>query len=185
MVEHALRHDGFVNLCAQAPVTGELIGAMYVTIGAIFSAIRRFPITTSVDIGARGGEVISEIMTWLSDQRSRASPTDILKISAEYLRLGLVNERQVNFMMSEAQKPLKGRPISKRVTALNALNERRLKRLSWTRLANKFCSCDEEEHSARCADRLRHQVRELEQFLAWLSTWRKWAEDFLHGENPS
>jgi hypothetical protein len=61
----------------------------------------------------------------------------------------------------------KGRPVSRRLDAIRALELKQAdpKRWTWPELAQKFCSCGEKKHTATCSERLRREVGHLKRLL--------------------
>jgi hypothetical protein len=60
-------------------------------------------------------------------------------------------------------------PTDSRPEGLAAADEREKTGLSWPQIANRVCRCGNLVHSRKCAERLRGQKTELENFLARLS----------------
>jgi hypothetical protein len=182
---NVLRSEEVVELRSKRPVTAELIETWVAVLLAGVGASQRKEYSNALNVFTKCVDCTGEIATWVAGERALPSPTAILSSTQEWLANGFLTAEQVTILMSNAEHRPPGRPISKRLKATEALDERRTTSHSWTQLARTHCDCRKDEHTAICTDRLRHQVRELEQFLVRLSRWRKWAEDFLHGDNPT
>lgn len=123
---------------------------------------------------------------WIAGRRpeGKAAADGLYSLGDVWVRQGAITTAGVAHAAANVQKRKPGRPVTpQRQIAVMALDLRRTSALSWTKLAQKFCNCENVEHTAKCTDRLRKQVVELERFLALLSTWRKRIERFLHGAN--
>jgi len=67
---------------------------------------------------------------------------------------------QLSLLLREAKRRLKGRPVTKRSTAVLAL-ELSLAGHTWRELAQKLCDCKRTRHDEDCEDRLYAQVKHL------------------------
>ena len=73
---------------------------------------------------------------------------------------------QVGGVLQNRFKKGKGAPVSNRLPVLLAVELKRDNpRLSWMKLAIKFCQCGEPTHNIKCRERLRHQAQELDEML--------------------
>ena len=59
----------------------------------------------------------------------------------------------------------RGRPVSVRFLAVNALEIRMSQGKSWSELATKLCPCGETDHTLKCSERIRVAVWALEEVL--------------------
>ncbi len=110
---------------------------------------------------------IVELMGWLSDDEPPPSETELALSFQQNQNAGWTVEHSIQYLDLQ-RKRRRGRPRSKRRLALFALEERQLEGLSWMKLANKFCPCSLRPHDERCRERLRHQVKQLQEMLARL-----------------
>lgn len=72
-------------------------------------------------------------------------------------------------ILVKAGKKSKGRPITKRQVAIQALEKRLLdSSRSWSNreLAQQFCNCDKEKHDEKCSQSLRQTIIQLRKILA-------------------
>jgi len=103
---------------------------------------------------------MAELASWIANA-SPETATSARDDFRQYLSAGLTPEQ--SFALSqERPKKKRGRPVSKRRVAVDAL-EMRLQnpKLSWTRVAIKVCSCGAPKHDSQCGQRIRIQTIEL------------------------
>ena len=185
-VAEGQRNPTAVLLRADRPATAELTDTSIIAAAAGFAAFYRLPYSQAVDVFVRCTQVHGAIVSWLTGQAADVLPGEVFKMGDEWVKQGVITTAEVAQVAAGVAKRKPGHPVTRqRCVALAALDAQLATSLSWTKLSQKFCNCGEVEHTAKCTDKMRKQVKELKAFLARLSIWRKWAESFLHGGNPT
>jgi hypothetical protein len=137
---------------------------------ALTDAVHEAGLPLSSDLGKRecahmfremSTALIAEILeldTWLHEPG--------LDGCGEWLVIHGYSFETASKLIKKANSRRRGRPVSKRVIALGALEARRLEaNRSWSSLASEFCKCDKLPHDELCNEALRKSVAELESVL--------------------
>ncbi len=105
---------------------------------------------------------INELMSWLEEPMDSGEEfTLVLKIFDDS---PLSLTQNLAFLQQTLKRP-HGSPIRKRTLAVQALEMRLLRNLSWMQLAIKLCDCDKSNHNSDCSQKIRQQVRVLKEVL--------------------
>jgi len=114
---------------------------------------------------ARVAADLKELLEWLLVKRQPISTDEAFQLTSTYPELQDPAWRTT--MIHRLTHGARGRPATKRQLAIQVLEERLLKRTSWTKLTRRrYCPCGEQVHNAACAERLRSEVRVLQKFLS-------------------
>ena len=157
-----LQHDPvFAEYCAHHPLRARILLAFCINFDAGFKASERGDIRAADQSSA----AMAELVSWLSDDEPQTdeAPSDTV---ARLVREGFSIEEAFN-MNAKLHQRGRGRPVSNRLPALLALEQRMYSdpRPSWMRLAIRFCRCPKTNHDHPCKERLRQQSRILENTL--------------------
>lgn len=143
------------------PVKGAIVSALIPRVGRLIKLIAGWSGVESKEWDRHSKEV-DELMSWLEE------PMDSDEEFALVLKLFDDSPLSLTQNLAFLQRTLKrphGSPIRKRTLAVQALEMRHLKNLSWMQLAIKLCDCDKSNHDHDCSQRIRQQVRVLQEVL--------------------
>jgi len=120
-----------------------------------------------VDAFQRSASAMAELASWLTNVSPQIEE-NLQETFRQFLNAGVPAEHA--FALSQVRpKKRRGRPVSNRLPVLLAAEHQLLHpKLSWMRLAMKFCPCREPRHSLKCRNRLRIQARALKEMLTRL-----------------
>ena len=144
---------------AAEPAPPNVEGMLYVILGRLASALRRCPSKTDE---RRITRERWKIVNWLCPERGRDLNAETLLALRD---LGLSSDR-IERARTEMQKRRRGRPVSQRYAAIQALQARlRTPDRSYAEIASEVCRCSRKVHGTQCTEDLRAEVRRLKRFL--------------------
>lgn len=180
-----LGHPTAVQLREERPATAELTDTSMIAACTGAAAFYKLPFPQAVGVFERCTQVHGVIVSWLTGHVVDVLPEKVFMVGDEWVKQGVITTAEVARVAMDAAKRKPGCPVTlQRCVALAALDAQLTTGLSWTKVTQKFCNCRNVEHTPKCTDKMRKQVKKLKAFLASLSIWRKHAESFLHGDNP-
>lgn len=114
---------------------------------------------------------LEELASWLPPADLETKNRNTQESIRYWLQSNLLSPSEMGNLVTSVRKPKRGRPITQRAVAV-AYYEAKLAspKLSWQRLAPRFCYCTEEEraetdHAFKCWQRLRQEVMALKRTL--------------------
>lgn len=107
----------------------------------------------------------TEILEWLSPHTPL--PLDLAIQVAEVFRKPNLPEEVWRGIIRRAERRERGRPITKRLIAIQALELKLFDGKKWThqRIAQKLCDCGNEIHDKKCSESIRQSVLGLKRIL--------------------
>jgi hypothetical protein len=109
----------------------------------------------------------TEILGWLFPHQQHSF--DFILTTAKTMRDVNIPEAMVQSFMKRAGHKPRGRPITKRQIATQALEKQMLepeRKWSYRELAQLFCNCGKGKHDQSCAQNLRQSMMQLKKLLA-------------------
>jgi len=111
---------------------------------------------------------MAEVSTWLNNTSAPRVDEQLAELFGTLVRADVPMD-QVASILQRSTKKGKGAPVSNRLPVLLAYEQRKVNpRMSWMKLAVKFCQCAEPKHDARCRERIRRQAMKLDEMLTRL-----------------
>ena len=159
VTEQLERDSAFAALAAAHPLEARIIRAALSRVeSAIQNPINQAEFTRLLAESA-------EIFSWLSDKESVATGADIEHSLLENIKAGWPTSMALEYERVQRIRPRRG-PRSHRRRILHALETKQMNpKLSWMRLAARFCPCPNPTHSARCRDLVRKRTVALKEML--------------------
>jgi hypothetical protein len=152
----------FSQLQRQYPLQARLLLAFF---SFADDAIEALITRGDVQAAQKSASAMGELFTWLKNTSAPRMDKELADLFGTLVRAGVPMERVAGVLQNRFKKG-KGAPVSNRLPVLLAVEQKiHNPRLSWMRLAMKFCQCGEEAHNLKCRERLRHQAQELDEML--------------------
>jgi len=111
---------------------------------------------------------MSELFSWIKNADPPVVDKALAEIVSGLIRAGLPTEQADIYLLAHVKKR-RGRPVSNRLPVLLAFERKQVDpRVSWMRLARKYCRCGKITHDFKCRERIRIQAMELDEMLTRL-----------------
>lgn len=159
------REAEFVQFREKFPLQARLILAFF---SFADDALEAMSVRRDVPLAQESVAKMEELFTWLKNTSAPRVDGQLSELFGKLIKAGMAME-EVSGILHERSKKGKGAPVSNRLPVLLAYEQRSLNsKMSWMKLAVKFCQCSEPKHDHRCRERIRQQAMELEKMLTRL-----------------
>jgi len=145
------------------PVKRALVAALVPRVGHLIKLLPKRS-WSKVESKEWDGQIkeVNELMSWLEEPMDSGEEFPLFLKIFDDSPLSLTQNLA---FLQQTLKPPHGSPIRKRTLAVQALEMKLLKNLSWMQLAIKLCDCDKSNHDHVCRQRIRRQVGVLNKVL--------------------